>query len=75
VNIAHMSGERIESRDIEPTAGEIQTIKNRSREESSDDRTITEALARRVATGELTMDEALSEHREQDDTDEDADQR
>jgi hypothetical protein len=64
VNIARLDGERIESRDIEPTAGEIQRIKNRSRRRSDDDRTLDEKLARRVAVGELTMEEALQRHRE-----------
>ncbi|MFD1514949.1 hypothetical protein [Halomarina rubra] len=64
VNIARRSGERIEGRDITPTKGELQVIKRRSREHSEGDRTITEGLARRVARGELTMDEALAEHRE-----------
>jgi len=63
VNIARLEGERIEERDVEPTAGEIQLIKNRSRERSDDDRTIDEELARRVAVGELTMAEALEKHR------------
>ncbi|WP_254546450.1 hypothetical protein [Halomarina pelagica] len=63
VNIARLSGERIEGREIEPTAGEIQVIKSRSRERSDDNRTITESLARRVARGELSLDEALDEHR------------
>ena len=63
VNIARLEGERIEERDVEPSAGEIQLIKNRSRERSDDDRTINEELARRVAVGELTMDEALEKHR------------
>ena len=63
VNIARREGELIEERDVEPTAGEIQLIKNRSRERSDDDRTIDEELARRVAVGELTMDEALERHR------------
>ena len=66
VNIARLDGERIDSRDIEPTKGEIQTIKNRSRERSEDDRTISELLARRVAAGDLTVEEALAEHREGD---------
>lgn len=69
VNIARLEGERIESRDIEPTAGEIQTIKNRSREASEGDRTISAALARRVATNDLTLEEALETHRG-DDSDE-----
>ncbi|KAB1187721.1 MULTISPECIES: hypothetical protein [Haloferax] len=63
VNIAQMSGKRIESREIEPTAGELQRIKERSREVSDDSRTIDEDLARRVAGGELSIDEALDEHR------------
>ncbi len=67
VNIARISGETVESRDVEPTAGEIQTIKNESRERSADNRTITESLARRVAFGELTLEEALAEHRSEGD--------
>lgn len=63
VNIARIEGEEIESRDIEPTAGELQRIKDRSRDESETNRAIDEELARRVAVGELTIDEALAEHR------------
>ncbi|WP_224268294.1 hypothetical protein [Haloprofundus salinisoli] len=63
VNIAHLEGERVDSREIEPTAGEIQVIKDRSRERSAENRSIDESLARRVATGELSIDEALEEHR------------
>lgn len=63
VNIARLDGERIDSRDVQPTKGELQSIKNRSRERSEDGRTISERLARRVASGELTVDEALAEHR------------
>ncbi|WP_254840777.1 hypothetical protein [Natronomonas marina] len=63
VNIARIEGERIEERDVEPTAGELQRIKDRSRERSDDDRSIDEELARRVATGELTIAEALERHR------------
>ncbi|WP_129113046.1 hypothetical protein [Halegenticoccus tardaugens] len=63
VNIARIEGERVDSREIEPTAGELQRIKDRSRRESGDNRTIDESLARRVAAGELTIDEALDEHR------------
>ena len=64
VNIARVEGEAIESRDVEPTAGELQAIKDRSRERSDGNRAIDEALARRVALGELTVEEALSEHRD-----------
>jgi hypothetical protein len=64
VNIARIEGELVESREFEPTDGELQVIKNRSRERSVKNRTIDETLARRVAAGELTLDEALDEHRE-----------
>lgn len=63
-NIARMDGEHIESRDIEPTTGEIQVIKQRSREQSGGDRTIDEDLARQVALGELSVEEALEQHRD-----------
>ncbi|MFC7046602.1 hypothetical protein ACFQH6_15380 [Halobacteriaceae archaeon GCM10025711] len=66
VNIARMEGDPIESRTIEPTAGEIQVIKDRSRERDEQNRSIDEELARRVATGDLTIDEALEEHRKRD---------
>ena len=64
VNIARREGKRVESREIEPTAGEIQLIKNRSRRRSDDGRTIDQSLARRVALGELTLDEAIQRHRD-----------
>ncbi|SFR92897.1 hypothetical protein SAMN05216559_1175 [Halomicrobium zhouii] len=62
VNIARMEGEAIETRDVTPTAGELQRIKDRSREASETNRAIDEELARKVAVGELSMDEALAEH-------------
>ncbi len=64
VNIARLEGEAIESREIDPTDGELTTIKRRSRERSPENREIDEGLARRVAHGELTVEEALEEHRE-----------
>jgi hypothetical protein len=67
VNIARRSGEVTDSREVEPTAGELQRIKDRSRQASEDGRTIDEGLARRVAAGELTVGEALAAHRERDD--------
>ena len=63
VNIARLEGERVESRNIEPTAGELKVIKSRSRQQSDDNREINEELARRVATGGLTLEEAMDEHR------------
>ncbi|WP_306058639.1 hypothetical protein [Natronococcus wangiae] len=62
VNIARLEGEEVDGRDIEPTAGELQMIKDRAREQSDTNRAIDEMLARRVAAGELTIDEALAEH-------------
>ncbi|MFP9193096.1 hypothetical protein [Natronosalvus vescus] len=62
-NIARREGDPIETREIEPTAGELQVIKDRSRERSETNRAIDEALARRVASGELSIEEALDEHR------------
>jgi len=61
-NIARREGEAITSREIEPTAGELTRIKDRSREESDTNRAIDADLARRVAAGELTIEEALAEH-------------
>ena len=66
VNIARRSGDVTDSREIEPTPGELQRIKDRSRETSDDGRTIDEGLARRVAAGELTGGEALAAHRQRD---------
>ncbi|ADD03677.1 uncharacterized protein Nmag_0078 [Natrialba magadii ATCC 43099] len=63
VNIARLEGEVVDARDIEPTAGELQVIKDRSREQSRTNRAIDDVLARRVAAGELTIAEALAEHR------------
>ncbi|WEL20773.1 hypothetical protein [Halorhabdus sp. BNX81] len=62
VNIARIEGERVDSIDIDPTTGELDRIKERSREESETNRAIDEHLARRVAAGELTIEEALAEH-------------
>ena len=64
VNIARIEGERVKSREIDPTAGELQRIQNRSREEGETNREIDADLARRVASGDLTIDEALERHRE-----------
>lgn len=65
VNIARRSGEQVRERTVEPTVGELDVIKARSREQSATNREIDETLARRVAAGELTIQEALAEHREQ----------
>jgi hypothetical protein len=64
INIARMEGERVDTRDVEPTSGELQRIQERSRRESNHNRTIDADLAERVATGELTISEALEQHKE-----------
>jgi hypothetical protein len=63
VNIARLSGEAVDGREVEPTEGELQRIKDRSRRLSGNGRTIDEALARKVAAGELSVEEALERHR------------
>lgn len=65
VNIARIEGELIETRDVQPTDGELQRIKDRSREQSETNRAIDSDLARRVAVGDLTIPEALEKHRKQ----------
>ena len=67
VNIARLSGERADARHVDPTEGELQRIKDRSRRVSSGDRSIGDDLARRVAAGDLTVEEALDEHENGDD--------
>ncbi|SFS48652.1 hypothetical protein [Halostagnicola kamekurae] len=67
-NIARLEGEPVERREIEPTAGELQAIKDRSRERSETNRAIDDSLAERVAAGELRIDEALAEHRDTDES-------
>lgn len=64
INIARRRGERVNRRELEPSEGELTAIKQRSRERAPDDRSIDTALARQVAVGELTLEEALARHRE-----------
>lgn len=64
VNIAHRRGDPIDTREIEPTPGELQRIQRRSRELSPTNRQIDAGLAESVAHGELTVEEALERHRE-----------
>lgn len=64
VNIARLSGEPTESVSVEPTEGEIQRVKNRSRERTGSE-TLPAGLARSVALGELTLEEAIARHRDQ----------
>ncbi|MFB6104606.1 MAG: hypothetical protein ABEJ57_05910 [Halobacteriaceae archaeon] len=61
VNIARRPGEPVGSLAVDPTPGEIQAIQNRSREVTGS-ATLPADLARQVATGELSMAEAIAEH-------------
>jgi hypothetical protein len=74
VNIAHIEGEPVDSRDVEPTRGEIRVVKTRSREVSEENRELPDDLARQVALGELDVEAALAEHRAADASDADTDE-
>ncbi len=66
VNIARIEGERVQTRSIEPTEGELTRIQDRARDRSETNRAIDVGLAREVALGNLTLAEALDRHRESD---------
>jgi hypothetical protein len=64
VNIARRTGDRVEGREFDPTAGEIQRVKAESRRRTAGEVTIDEGLARRVALGDVSLDEAIDAHRD-----------
>ena len=58
--IALQGGDRVfEIREIEPTDGDLREIQRQSRIQSTGDLTISTELARMVACGDITMDEAI----------------
>lgn len=58
--IALMGGNRVnEIRKLKPTTGDLKEIQRQSRIQSSGEITISTELARMVACGEITMDEAI----------------
>jgi hypothetical protein len=60
IDIAHSHGVKIKTRyEIKPTAGEIRDIQRNSRMESKGAITISKPLAEKVASGELTLEEAV----------------
>ncbi|MFP4591297.1 MAG: hypothetical protein ACLFM8_07535 [Halobacteriales archaeon] len=65
VNIARREGAVVEHRDLEPSTGELTAIKARARDRSRTNRAIDGELARRVALGELSLEEALEVHAEE----------
>ena len=55
-----MGGIRVNNvRELKPTIGDLKEIQRQSRIHSSGDLTISTELARKVACGEITMDEAI----------------
>jgi hypothetical protein len=65
INIARIKGEPVGKREIEPSKGEIRVIQESSRSVSEGRATIPKYLARRVARGEITLDEAIEMHKGQ----------
>ncbi len=63
LRIAMMSGNRCEKRlAVEPSGGELREIQRRSRRQSGGRLTISKELAKAVAVGRLTMEEAIIRH-------------
>ncbi|MGZ4914676.1 MAG: hypothetical protein ACXV3T_07175 [Halobacteriota archaeon] len=62
INIAHTHGASFVHQNIVPSRGEIRQIQEKSRERSKGRTTISRKLAERVAKGEMTLDDALTEH-------------
>ncbi|MGZ4869761.1 MAG: hypothetical protein ACXV2F_05310 [Halobacteriota archaeon] len=63
INIAHTQGTRMGHQEVLPSKGEIRWIQERSRELSEGRTTISRQLAERVAKAEITISEALTEHK------------
>ena len=63
INIAYTQGVRVGHQEVLPSKGEIRWIQERSRELSEGRTTISRQLAKRVAIGEITITEALTEHK------------
>ncbi|HEY9207082.1 MAG TPA: hypothetical protein VIO58_14305 [Candidatus Methanoperedens sp.] len=62
INIARIRGKNVGKQFIEPSHGEVRVIQEHSREYSNGRTTIPRLLARAVAKGELTLDEAVERH-------------
>jgi hypothetical protein len=61
-NIARIKGKNVGKQFIEPSQGEVRVIQEHSREHSNGRMTIPRFLARAVAKGEMTLDEAVEKH-------------
>ncbi len=62
IKIAKIPGKTVGKQFIEPSQGEVRVVQERSREYSNGRSTIPRLLARAVAKGELTLDEAMERH-------------
>jgi hypothetical protein len=65
INIARIKGEPVGKMEVEPSKGEIRVIQESSRSQSEGRATIPKYLARQVARGEITLDEAIEMHKVQ----------
>ena len=63
INIAYTQGVLVGHQKVLPSKGEIRWIQERSRELSGGRTTISRPLAKRVAIGEITINEALTEYK------------
>lgn len=64
INIARLKGTAVGRQEVEPSMGEIKRIQEHSREHSNGKASIPRNLARKVAKGEITMDEAIELHKQ-----------
>ena len=64
INIARIRGVPVGKREVEPSKGEIRVIQEASRSMSDGRATIPRYLARQVARGELTIDQAIAMHKD-----------
>ncbi|KCZ71072.1 hypothetical protein ANME2D_03102 [Candidatus Methanoperedens nitroreducens] len=62
IKIAKIPGKTVGKQFIEPSQGEVRVIQEHSREYSNGRSTIPRLLAKAVAKGELTLDEAMERH-------------
>jgi len=62
INIARIQGKNVGKQFIEPSQGEVRVIQEHSRKHSNGRMTIPRMLARAVAKGEMTLDEAVERH-------------
>ncbi len=65
VNIALTPGQEAEFQSIEPSPGEVRQIQEKSRKHTRGRTTIPRKLAKKVAKGELTLEEAVNRHNSQ----------